>query len=164
MVLVECSASPIEPDADLYSMSIFRLHHGVPAGPVASLRPWKDECLTSSSFSSCHVDQRNVRHTKLRTIVSVAGLGEHERRAFGCNVTYSRRDGAMRKLSWSIAVEREYLIVSSCSIIVCVWIVRICVGLLCCCCCMCIVCWLVDWMVGWLLMCVRVSVCVGVYL
>ena len=109
MQQIVCSASPLEPDSDLYSMSIFRFHlHGHSVSPVASLRPWKDECLTSSSFSSCHVDRRNVRHTRLRTIVSVADLEEHEQRVFGCNVTYSRRDGAMQKLSWSIAVESEY--------------------------------------------------------
>ena len=113
MQQIECSASPLESDADLYSMAIFRLDPHLDrhreGAPMASLRPWKDECLTSSSFSSCHVDRRNVRHTKLRTIVPLSQLGRYgERRQFGCNVTYSRRNGAMRKLSWTIAVESEY--------------------------------------------------------
>ncbi|KAL8582739.1 hypothetical protein ACOMHN_061618 [Nucella lapillus] len=99
---MECSAQTLESDAELYSIAIFRHGDGV---KIASLMPWKDECLTSSTFSSCHVDKRNPRLSKLVIIVSVSEYEEYEEHLFGCNLTYSSRS-AMRKMHWTVALQR----------------------------------------------------------
>ncbi|KAK7490268.1 hypothetical protein BaRGS_00018429 [Batillaria attramentaria] len=99
---LHCSADTLTFDFELYSLAVYELSSGK---EIASLKPWKNECITSNRFSSCWIDKRDPRKTRLMTIVTV--LDYHVPSEFGCNVTYSKIGGQVQKITWYIAVKRR---------------------------------------------------------
>ena len=94
---VECSGERLDSDTDLLTMVLYH----VPDKRVLATANLKSrECSTSDQFSSCVIDDRDSRSTRLRTLV--LDMAEHELRHFGCNLTTFKTDGTTDIISWSI--------------------------------------------------------------
>nr|KAG5702000.1 hypothetical protein BaRGS_015735 [Batillaria attramentaria] len=96
---LQCTGQPLDSDTDLFSMTLYTLGN---TSVVASVNLKTGECLTSSTFSSCVINERDSRKTQLKTLV--IGLKQEERRGYGCNLT-SLKSGAFGNIiSWSFVV------------------------------------------------------------
>lgn len=96
---VECSGNMLSTGVDVFQIVLYTVAENT---LTAYVNPLKHECLTSSSFSSCQIDPKDSRNTKLRTLVT--DLKAKETRAYGCNITSSKAGGRVGETSWVVNV------------------------------------------------------------
>lgn len=98
---VECTGDMLSADVDVFQMTLYTTADNE---VVAYVNPLKNECLTSRSFSSCVIDEKDSRRTRLRSLV--IDLGSEEARWYGCNVSSSQARSPIKVTSWSVVVKR----------------------------------------------------------
>ncbi|KAL8563675.1 hypothetical protein ACOMHN_035409 [Nucella lapillus] len=93
---LECSGSGLDATYDVMSLVVYR----VPQDNVlASAQVLKRHCATSgATFSSCLIDVRDTRRSKLKVLVTDPWGGQ--RGVYGCNVTSFWADGRATITSW----------------------------------------------------------------
>ncbi|KAK7490261.1 hypothetical protein BaRGS_00018422 [Batillaria attramentaria] len=96
---LECSGEALAPDTDVLTMAMYVSGSDT---ILAYVNPWKNDCLTSDSFTSCIVVPNHSRKTRLRSLV--LDVTEMTSRVYGCNVTFSRAGGWTSSVSWSLPV------------------------------------------------------------
>lgn len=99
---VECSGGSIETDADILSLTLYKVPTNV---LLANVKTFKNTCKTFSEFSSCTIVSGDSRKSTVKTLV--ADLEEGGRTMLGCNVTVVQENGHPRVYSWSILVHRK---------------------------------------------------------
>ncbi|KAK7490330.1 hypothetical protein BaRGS_00018491 [Batillaria attramentaria] len=97
---VDCSGEGHDPDASIFFMVLYRS----PGNIVASLNVATEECLTNDAFSSCIIDRKNSRKSRLRTLV--VDLDEGQQKWFACNVTGVVSVARTKVMSWKLLVKR----------------------------------------------------------
>ncbi|KAL8563674.1 hypothetical protein ACOMHN_035408 [Nucella lapillus] len=99
---IECSGSALDSAADgLLSTILYSVRDG---RVLASANFATKNCLTTDTFSSCVIDARDSRRTRVRALV--LDLKEEESREFGCNVTAYSSLGKALEFSWIVSVTR----------------------------------------------------------
>lgn len=108
IVEVVCSGEELESDATLLSLILYADDNDNRI--LASVNPLTGECTTSDTFSSCVIDARDSRHTRLRSLV--LDLKEGTFRTYSCEVTAARSGHKTKIILWKIPVSRnsEYLV------------------------------------------------------
>lgn len=97
---VECWGGVLETEVKVLSLTIYNISDNSVLGHV---NPLTNECVTFRYFSSCFIDTRDTRQTKLRVLVY--DLGENESRKYGCNCTSFRSVGEAEKVTWSVLIK-----------------------------------------------------------
>ena len=97
---VECSGSVLDPGVNILSMA---LYSSADNQVLASANLKDNECSTSTMFASCHISNRNARHTAVRVLV--LGLGTNEWRKFTCEVNSLKSDGRSQIIVWSLRIQ-----------------------------------------------------------
>lgn len=109
IVEVECSGVSLPSNVDLMSITMFAMttsHSSHTGGIIASINYGGRKCLTTDVFSSCEIDERNSRSTRLRTLV--LDLAVEATRWIGCNVTgFESSSGLVKIVSWSLNAKRK---------------------------------------------------------
>lgn len=108
--VIECSGNVLHSDIDLFGMTLFT---PVDNKILASVNLKSNECVTSHSYSSCLIDSKDTRKTRLLTLVFEWSDDAH--RLFGCNVT-SFRASQPHLISWFIRISRKWML---CMVILC---------------------------------------------
>ena len=96
---LSCSADALEADANLLSMVLFRLSDDV---ILASLNMASRECSTSAVFSSCVIEETDVRKSSVKTLVM--NLKEGETSRYGCEVSSMKSGERVTVAAWSVAI------------------------------------------------------------
>ncbi|XP_076457322.1 uncharacterized protein LOC143291366 [Babylonia areolata] len=100
---VTCSGDTLDSSAALLTMTLYSPSN-VRSNVIATISVVKTKCTTSATFSSCHLDLRDSRASRLRTLVT--GLKIGERRSFGCTVGYEI-GGWPKTVTWSVTLMRN---------------------------------------------------------
>lgn len=95
---VECWAKHVQTEAKLLTLKLFEVSRD---SNLAYVNYLTNECVTFGEFSSCVIDVKDMRNTKLRLLVS--DLAEDEVRTYGCLVT-SLKAIDTHKMTWTIDV------------------------------------------------------------
>ena len=98
---VRCSGEALDTNADLLTL---RLYTTPDTEMLASVNLRKFKCMSSSSFASCDVNERDSRRTSLNVLVT--DLKEGESRSFGCTAGYEA-DGWIESKSWTLEAKRN---------------------------------------------------------
>ena len=106
---VRCSGEALDTNADLLTL---RLYTTPDTEMLASVNLRKFKCMSSSSFASCDVNERDSRRTSLNVLVT--DLKEGESRSFGCTAGYEA-DGWIESKSWTLEAKRN----SECGVLCC---------------------------------------------
>ena len=156
IVEVECSGDSLSSNIDVFLMALFTLPQD---DIIASVNLRNGKCTTSRSFSSCTINKKHSRRSKLKTLVT--DMKDGDRKWFGCNISGSDSAGRAVFSLWATAVTKPgesahlitRLIVSCVTKDVLISFVHVCV-----CMCMCLsVC-----VCGYVCVSVLVYVCVAV--
>ena len=98
---VECTGRDLNPEMDLLSLSVFRMSDSAALG---TLHVIKNSCFTHSDFSSCSIDLKDSRQSRLRILV--ADLSEGESRQYGCEASVINAKGRTNTSVWTVVVTR----------------------------------------------------------
>ena len=101
MLEVKCSGEALDSNSDLLTL---RLYTTPDNEMLASVNLRKFKCMSSSTFASCYVNERDSQRTSLSVLV--VDLKEDEMRSFGCTAGYEA-DGWIESKSWTLAVRRN---------------------------------------------------------
>ncbi|KAK7490295.1 hypothetical protein BaRGS_00018456 [Batillaria attramentaria] len=102
---VECSGDTLPSNSVLLTMALYTPAENT-KNVLASVSLMQNKCLTSDSFSSCQLDARDSRHTRLKTLVT--DLKEGESRSYGCTVGYEPSGWPWTKtMSWNTKLQRN---------------------------------------------------------
>ena len=99
---VECSAASLRPELKLFSLKMFSLSDNA---VLATANAMTEECTTFTDYSSCYVDRKDSRKSKIRILVS--DMEEGEVRRYGCRVNSFDSLGDTITSTWTITVERK---------------------------------------------------------
>lgn len=102
VVEVECSGESLAADVDILTMSLFA-SRARDFNAFVNLKT--NECRTAGQFSSCRIDERNSRKTRLSTLV--LDLKVDEVRWYICNITTLKEGRWVNVLLWSVEASRE---------------------------------------------------------
>ena len=100
---VMCSAETLDSSSVLLTMTLYSPSHEK-ENVIASVSVVKNKCTTSTSFSSCLLDEHDSRKSKLVTLVTDLGVGES--RSYGCTVGYET-NGWTNTITWSTVLRRN---------------------------------------------------------
>ena len=96
---LQCSGETLPQDSDLMAMVLFEAtSNNILA--VANLR--KMECSTSNTYVACHLDDTDIRKSRLKVLID--DLAEGQSRVYGCNVSAFASGIRMESFSWSVTV------------------------------------------------------------
>lgn len=103
ILAVECSGEALDSNTVLLTMTLYSPAHDVNSR-LASLSYVQTKCLTYRTFTSCLLDPRDSRKTRLQVLVM--DMEEGESRTFGCTIGYET-NGWTQSVSWSLVVRRN---------------------------------------------------------
>lgn len=115
---VQCSGDVLSPDTTVLMMALYTITKGgnemrssVRNSSIvfASVNLMTGECTTSGVFSSCYIDRKDSRRTRLSALIK--DLPETEVRKYGCEVNNVRTGQLSNLISWVLEVKgvSEYL-------------------------------------------------------
>ncbi|KAK7490292.1 hypothetical protein BaRGS_00018453 [Batillaria attramentaria] len=96
---VTCSGDFLEPQAEVIMMSLYTADE-----ELASVNAHR-ECFTHTGFSSCLIDRRHSKKTKLRTLVMDLPAGGA--REYGCSMTVVKSGRDVEVISRTVLARRE---------------------------------------------------------
>lgn len=99
---VVCSGEFLSSESEVMIMSLYTVSD---QKEVAFVNIPKTECLTYGAFSSCLIDKRRSRKTKLKTLV--LDLPEGGSRKYGCRLTVVRFGREVEIVSRSVLARRH---------------------------------------------------------
>lgn len=112
IIEVQCAGENLDSDIDILTLALFTAEDNE---LLAFVNMKTEECLAKGQFCSCHIDKKNSRQTKVKTLVLDLEVGES--RLYGCNVTGLKSGTRWQVMSWTISARRE----RECSLIVIEW-------------------------------------------
>lgn len=100
---LQCSDEPLDANVDIFSMTLYEVGTNNPV--LASVNLKTRECFTSDHFSSCDLDERGARRSKLKTLI--IGLRVEETRVYGCNLTCLRAKAFGGVIAWTYVISAK---------------------------------------------------------
>lgn len=96
---LECSGEGLVADASL----VFIVLYSASDNAIASVNVATKRCSTTASFSSCFIDEKDSRKTRLRTLIINEELDVTRR--YSCNLSFVTSGSRLKTESWSLSVE-----------------------------------------------------------
>lgn len=96
---VVCSGETLDAGWDVLSMVLYECQgHKV----LATVNLRSQECSTGDSFSSCFIDNRDTRNTRISSLITDLAGGESKE--YGCNITSFKSGTRAYFLSWKTTI------------------------------------------------------------